>query len=393
MKYNKKKVLETASISAQKWLSGLTFNGKYDINVVYKELQEHFPKSLVLVVKEPSEVVNALIKGAIAINFSDLDNKNLLTSQLRGQLWDQLRDQLWCQLRNQLRDQLGVQLTSQLWDQLWGQLESQLGDQLGDQLWGQLWGQLRNQLGDQLGNQLWDQLGSQLWDQLEGQLWGQLRDQVESQIKELSPCECIWDYYSMAFWDSAFSALPVENRHELFKNNSFSSEAYKHGLGYIIRLGALQIGVLRPEAYRDENLQIHREDGPAIIWGENQRYWWHGTQVPKEWILEKENIDPKLVLTWENIEQRRCLAEIIGWNSVIEQLQPKIIDIDPDPQIGILLEVDLPHSGKEKFIKVVCSTNRTFVLPVPKEMTTALEANAWTYGIDGKDLLDLETRT
>ena len=61
--------------------------------------------------------------------------------------------------------------------------------------------------------------------------------------------------------------------------------------------------------------------------------------------------------------------------------------------IGTLLEVNLPDIGKEKFLKVLCGTGREFAIPVPPFMKTALEANAWTYGLDGDLLRDLEVRT
>jgi len=41
---------------------------------------------------------------------------------------------------------------------------------------------------------------------------------------------------------------------------------------------------------------------------------------------------------------------------------------------------------------VTCGTGRTFALPVPPEMTTALAANAWTYGLEAKDYMP-EVRT
>ncbi len=43
--------------------------------------------------------------------------------------------------------------------------------------------------------------------------------------------------------------------------------------------------------------------------------------------------------------------------------------------------VEAPDIGKEKFLRVRCGTSRTFALPVPPEMKTALEANAWTWGL------------
>ena len=34
-----------------------------------------------------------------------------------------------------------------------------------------------------------------------------------------------------------------------------------------------------------------------------------------------------------------------------------------------------------RFLRVRCGTGRSFVLPVPREVHTARQANAWTYGL------------
>jgi hypothetical protein len=140
---------------------------------------------------------------------------------------------------------------------------------------------------------------------------------------------------------------------------------------------------------------LHNPTGPAIEFRDGMKeYHWRGTKVPAEWIEDKENVDPKLALTWRNIEQRRALAEIIGWKKVIDQLDAKVIDADEDDEIGTLLEVELPEVGKARFLKVECATGRTFVLSVPIEMKTALEANAWTFpGMTVEDILGRELRT
>jgi len=136
----------------------------------------------------------------------------------------------------------------------------------------------------------------------------------------------------------------------------------------------------------DNEGRYHAERGPAIAWRDGESmHFWHGTAIPSEWVENPpETLDPALALNWENIEQRRCLAEIIGWNRILEKLNPEVINED-EPEIGTLLRVDLPGSGKEQFLKVRCGTGRTFVLPVPPDMKTALEANAWTYNLAPDD--------
>ena len=151
----------------------------------------------------------------------------------------------------------------------------------------------------------------------------------------------------------------------------------------------------RPEYIRfDEDNRLHCETGPAIRYRDGYSvYSWHGVRVPAEWIENKESLTAKIALTWENVEQRRCACEILGWVKVLSSLDYKVIDSDPDPMIGDLLEVDIPEIGRERFLQVVCGTGRTFALPVPPKMKTALEANAWTYGVEPDLLRALEVRT
>jgi hypothetical protein len=145
----------------------------------------------------------------------------------------------------------------------------------------------------------------------------------------------------------------------------------------------------RPSKIRmDDRGRLHSASGPAIEWRDGWSLsFWHGQNVPHEWITHPEKLDPELALNHENAEMRRCVAEILGWKRVLERLDTKVIDTDRDPEIGQLLEVEL-HGN----LKVRCGTGREFVLPVPPEMTRALEANAWTYGLNPGDL-QLEART
>jgi hypothetical protein len=144
----------------------------------------------------------------------------------------------------------------------------------------------------------------------------------------------------------------------------------------------------------DPEWRLHCEDGPAIECGDGYKvYAWHGTRVPPEWIEDRDALSPETALTWENVEQRRAAAEIVGWHNVLSKLDAKTIDKDADPQVGELLEVELPDAGRERFLKVKCGTGRTFALPVPPDMKTALQANAWSYGVDGDILRAIEVRT
>jgi hypothetical protein len=295
---------------------------------------------LVVILQSPFQVM-------LAIKFV----KALTSKELGGQLGDQLRDQLWDQLGGQLRDQL------------WGQLRGQLRDQLGDQLGGQLWGQLRGQLRDQPiydANYLW---GSQdlywiAWGKFAEHIGVRLTDEQSAHLELMRrigfECEWWWPYEGFCF----VSERPVSIKW-------------------------------------DDRRLLHCEDGPAIEYADGYSlYAWHGLTIPSEWVIDKSKLTPKIALTWENVEQRRAACELLGWHRILDELNAKVIDEDGDAEIGTLVEVEIPDIGREKFLRVQCGTKRSFALPVPPEMQTALQAQSWTYGYDDvNEFLPPEIRT
>jgi len=107
---------------------------------------------------------------------------------------------------------------------------------------------------------------------------------------------------------------------------------------------------------------------------------WHGTRIPAIW-QDGKSLTPAVALTHGNLEQRRAACEILGWHRILSELRTIQIDQHSNPEIGELLEVELPGIGKERFLRVKCGTGRIFALPVPPNVSTALEANAWSYGV------------
>lgn len=150
----------------------------------------------------------------------------------------------------------------------------------------------------------------------------------------------------------------------------------------------------RPELIRlDEQFRFHSETGPALKFRCGKKFYaWHGTQIPKNWIMNKKKIDPATVFNERNMERRRAAGEILGWHNIIKQLDTKIIDKNPDPQIGTLVEVSIPNPVQSNwsnwgdpgtlhhFLLVKCGTGREFALEVPTWIRNAQQANAWGYG-------------
>lgn len=133
--------------------------------------------------------------------------------------------------------------------------------------------------------------------------------------------------------------------------------------------------------YRNAVGELHHDKGPALLTKEGLKlYYWNGIHIPESWI-EKGVPSIKKVFLVENAELCKTACEMIGWEKVIEELGAKVIDENADPEIGTLLEVKFPITGRECFLKVRCGSGRECVIPVPQEMQTAHEANAWTWGL------------
>ena len=148
----------------------------------------------------------------------------------------------------------------------------------------------------------------------------------------------------------------------------------------------------RPKLLKLDNRGLpHCEDGPAILYSDGFCiYAWHGVRFPHDWIETPPS--PTEALQWPNLEQRRVACELVGWGAIIETLDGQTIDKDNDPEIGELISVCFPEGEVENFLRVTCGTGREFVMPVPSEMETALQANAWTWGLE-PDQYKPEVRT
>lgn len=117
---------------------------------------------------------------------------------------------------------------------------------------------------------------------------------------------------------------------------------------------------------RDAQHRLHSEHGPAIQWADGFGVsCLQGVVIPPEWTEQPKgaNIDVRLGLTWENVEQRRVLREMLGWARILEAYPCKTLDKHKDPEVGELIELDLgDDDGRPaRFLKAQCGTGRTIV--------------------------------
>jgi len=144
--------------------------------------------------------------------------------------------------------------------------------------------------------------------------------------------------------------------------------------------------------HRDTVNRFHCQTGPAIENDLEDLYYWHGTPIPSDWIERRELLTAEIALGRTNTELRRTACEIVGWEKILASCNARIINTDTDPEIGALVEVQL-EGRSERFLRVRCGTGRMFAIPVPPEMKTAMEAQAWTWALDLPEFLRPEIRT
>ena len=284
-----------------------------------------------------------------------------------------------------------------------GQIPSNLWSSLDSHLQGALRTSIqRRRLRHRAGLEFWKQLGGAFWGHIE-----QMRAAVTEAPNELDGR--LGDRLSVHLCNFGLGVDPMSH----FRMNRIEAQVKGFWGGAVeggfrphepdeprappaARLDALQracgwwypceraviCSTLPRRIHVDTNHALHNQRGPAVEFSRwDKVYAWHGTPVFAEWIEQRETLDPSVALHWPNLAERRAAAEIIGWAKVIDRVPKRVIDADRDPQIGTLLECDLPGSRPERFLRVRCGTGREFALSVPREATTARQANAWTYGL------------
>ena len=136
----------------------------------------------------------------------------------------------------------------------------------------------------------------------------------------------------------------------------------------------------------DAERRLHCENGPAMEFADGfSLCCWHGTRVPAHWITDTANVSPDEVIRCENVEQRAAGCAIIGWAKLANQMNRKVLDGNPDSDIGALIELTMPGLDEPgRFLMAKCPRNGTICEGVPRisdidgqPIETAIAAQAW----------------
>ena len=315
-------------------------------------------------------------------------------SQVDSQVWSQVESQVWSQVGAEVWSQVGAEVESQVGSQVWSQVWSQVGSQVKSQVWSQVGSQVESQVWSQVWSQVGSQVESQVWSQVESQVWSQVGAEVKSQVKSQVGDAAYNSYHGSLYasWASYVSFLrdvcgwsdPILSRFEI-------DEALVKNCGWVWwHENVLAISDRPAVINRDEAGRLHCETGPSIAYRDGWRlHHWHGVSVPAEWIEDRANLSPAKVLRSKNVEQRAAGAAIVGWPKMVSKLKRKIIDGDPDSDIGALIELTLPGLREPgRFLQAVCPRNGTIVEGVPRTsdidnlpIDTAIAAQAWRDGV------------
>lgn len=179
------------------------------------------------------------------------------------------------------------------------------------------------------------------------------------------------------FWAEVCGLEVVENGENLTERGKWYAEL-THG-GKLWLHEDFSVVSERPTAIKlNASGVLHCETGPALAWGKDlEIYVLEGTEVPAEWITHKAQVDPSLVFTHPNVEQRRVLRNHLGWEKILTKFPVKSVDMHFDATVGELLEVELPELGRRRFLRMLCATGRTMIEQVDPDCQTAWGAQAW----------------
>ena len=139
---------------------------------------------------------------------------------------------------------------------------------------------------------------------------------------------------------------------------------------------------------KDEQGRLHGEYKPALEYaGGYNLYAWHGTNLPDDWVINRETIDPAEILKCENVEQRAAGLQCYGLGRMKHKIG-KLVHDSGEPTIGAVWDIQLPGLSKSgRFLSAICPRNNEifegipFVNPIDgKPINTALAAQAWRQG-------------
>jgi hypothetical protein len=143
------------------------------------------------------------------------------------------------------------------------------------------------------------------------------------------------------------------------------------------------------ELHRDKRGRLHSILGPAFLYRDGKGFnFIHGVQVSENIVLHPEALTKRDWYYEKNLEVRRIIQDQMKERFVTE-IGGKVIKKHKDLRIGEIIEIDI-SPDPEKIARYLhaqdWSTDRMYFLRIPPSISDPMEAQAWTYAVNIKDL-------
>jgi hypothetical protein len=245
-----------------------------------------------------------------------------------------------------------------------------------------------------------------LWSEVRDKIWSMAQDQMEVQVREQIWAQVQYKVWAKArakaltqMWKAIYGKLPHTTHLVFFDffrrlGRVKGPEQVEPLMRAVAATGwwwpfeEACIITERPSAlYRDGAGQLHCDNGPALAYPDGWAiHAWHGTRIPAWFVENKRRMAPDAIDAEGNVELRRVMLEIFGFDRYIEARGARLIA--EDQCLGLprqLFEIDL-NGERIRVLRVVNGTleadgrRRQFHLGVPLTCNTPHEAVAWSYG-------------
>ena len=146
----------------------------------------------------------------------------------------------------------------------------------------------------------------------------------------------------------------------------------------------------RPREIRlDEDRRLHAPDGPAVMFRDGCKlYFHHGTPVPEMIVMEPNLLTTSIIDREPNAEIRRVMIEIYGPGRYLNDSGAVVIDMDMI-DVSRLQEMGaMPRAlmqdrhGRKWLVGTDGSTKRVYYMRVPDECKTCVQAHNALAGFD-----------
>jgi hypothetical protein len=202
-------------------------------------------------------------------------------------------------------------------------------------------------------------------------------------------------------------------------------EAAEAGVWRYLHTPEMRVPVMytRPVVRLDENGALHAERAPAVSWSDMPNmpkvFCSHGVRMAERYVMQPETITADMVTNENNMEQRRELMRLIGYERYVREGGFTLVsdakrEFGDNPPKGLVnaklwrkvwrepsmtrsslsngvtipgqnaVLVELQNSSKEPD-----GSYKTYFLRVPPDMTKVADAAAWTFGMSGKEYMEL----